>query len=127
MEFKKSVLALMLGSSIVLAACGGGDDAAEDTTDDATVEETETEAPATDEGTEETTASAGEEVYQQSCLSCHGGNLEGGFGPALDKAGAEYSKDEILDIIHNGKGQMPPNVVEGEEAEAVAAWLAEKK
>ncbi|WP_342669984.1 cytochrome c551 [Domibacillus iocasae] len=127
MEFKKSVLALMLGSSIMLAACGGGDDAAKDTADDATVEETETEAPATDEGTEETTASAGEEVYQQSCLSCHGGNLEGGFGPALDKAGAEYSKDEILDIIHNGKGQMPPNVVEGEEAEAVAAWLAEKK
>ncbi|OES46189.1 cytochrome C551 [Domibacillus iocasae] len=117
----------MLGSSIMLAACGGGDDAAKDTADDATVEETETEAPATDEGTEETTASAGEEVYQQSCLSCHGGNLEGGFGPALDKAGAEYSKDEILDIIHNGKGQMPPNVVEGEEAEAVAAWLAEKK
>jgi cytochrome c551 len=129
MEWKKSLLALMLGSSVALAACGGGEeeDAADNTAVEDTETETETEAPATDEGTEETTASAGEEVYQQSCLSCHGGNLEGGFGPALDKIGAEYSKDEILDIIHNGKGQMPANVVEGEEAEAVASWLAEKK
>ncbi|OLN24234.1 cytochrome C551 [Domibacillus antri] len=124
---KKTLLALLLGSSVALAACGG-DDAAEDTEN--AVEETE---EAVDETTEEgtndatTTAAAGEEVYQQSCLSCHGGNLEGGFGPALDKAGAKYSKDEILAIIENGQGQMPPNVVEGEEAEAVAAWLAEKK
>jgi cytochrome c551 len=127
MKWKKSLLAFMLGSSVALAACGGGEE--ENAANDAAVEETgtETEAPSTDEGTEETTASAGEEVYQQSCLSCHGENLEGGFGPALDNAGAEYSKDEILNIIHNGKGQMPPNVVEGEDAEAVAAWLAEKK
>ncbi|OMP65824.1 cytochrome c551 [Domibacillus epiphyticus] len=112
---KKSLLALLLGSSVALAACGG-----EEAADDAenTVEET---------GDGETTAAAGEEVYQQSCLSCHGGDLEGGFGPALDKAGGKFSEEEILSIIENGKGQMPAKVVEGEEAEAVAAWLAEKK
>ncbi len=119
MNMNKSLIALFLGSAVVLSACGGGEDASK--------EKTETEAPATDSGTEKTAVSAGEEVYQQNCLSCHGENLEGGFGPALDKIGSEYSEEEILHVIHNGKGQMPANVVEGEEAEAVAAWLAEKK
>lgn len=121
MEWKKSLLALMLGSSVALAACGGGE---EETTEDAATKE---QTPSTDEGTGETTASAGEEVYKQSCLSCHGGNLEGGFGPALDAVGSKLSEEEILGVIENGQGQMPPNVVEGEDAEAVAAWLAEKK
>lgn len=119
MKWKKSLLALMLGSSVALAACGGGEDAA--------VEETEEQTPSTDEGTGKTTASAGEEVYTQSCLSCHGENLEGAFGPELSNIGAKMSKEEILNVIENGQGQMPKNVVEGEEAEAVAAWLAEKK
>lgn len=144
MELKKSLLALILGSSVALAACGGGDDAAQDAEDtvDEAEQNTEEAIDEVEQGTEDavdeeaapeedagdaTTAAAGEEVYKQSCLSCHGGNLEGGFGPALDKTGANYSKEEILDIIHNGKGQMPANVVEGEDAEAVAAWLAEKK
>jgi cytochrome c551 len=134
---KKSLLALLLGSSVALAACGGGEDAAdntekavdetEQTTEKAVDETTKETEKAVDDAGDATTAAAGEEVYKQSCLSCHGGNLEGGFGPALDKAGAKYSKDEILEIIKNGKGQMPANVVEGEDAEAVASWLAEKK
>ncbi|WP_050179899.1 cytochrome c551 [Domibacillus robiginosus] len=121
MEWKKSLLALMLGSSLALAACGGGEE------EDAAVEKTEEQTPSTDEGTGETTVSAGEEVYQQSCLSCHGENLEGGFGPELSAIGSKMSEEEILSVIENGQGQMPPNVVEGEDAEAVAAWLAEKK
>ncbi|OKL36443.1 cytochrome c551 [Domibacillus mangrovi] len=131
---KKSLLALILGSSVALAACGGGNDAAKDTEKavDEVEQNTENAVDETEQKTENgvgetTTSAAGEEVYKQSCLSCHGGNLEGGFGPALDKVGAKYSKDEILDIIHNGKGQMPANVAEGADAEAVASWLAEKK
>lgn len=125
MELKKLWRALLLGSSLTLAACGGGEDAGEEATGDKAAEEEK--APATEQETKETTTSAGEEVYQQSCLSCHGENLEGGFGPALEKIGSQYSEEEILHIIHNGQGQMPANVVEGEDAEAVAAWLAEKK
>ena len=46
----------------------------------------------------------------------------------LMAVGGKYSKDEILDIIKNGKGGgMPAGVIQGEEAEMVAAWLAEKK
>ncbi|KAB7706497.1 c-type cytochrome [Bacillus aerolatus] len=114
MKFKKSLMALLIGSSMALAACGGGDgdDKANEGNNDA--------------GTE-TANARGEEVYKQSCLSCHGENLEGAVGPALDKVGADHSKDDILNIIKNGQGQMPPNVVEGADAEAVAEWLATKK
>jgi biotin synthase-like enzyme len=37
------------------------------------------------------------------------------------------SKEEILDIIENGKGGMPAGILKGEDAEAVASWLADKK
>jgi cytochrome c551 len=118
MNFKKSLLALLLGSSVALAACGGGEE--EDTAP-------ETDTNTTEEATETADAGAGQEVYNKSCLSCHGEKLEGGMGPALNNIGSKYSKDEILGVIKNGKGQMPPNVVEGADAEAVADWLASKK
>ncbi|GLY09290.1 cytochrome c551 [Bacillus badius] len=111
MEFKKSLMALLIGSSVALAACGGGDD----------------NAGKDNDGGKETASADGEQVYKQSCMSCHGEKLEGQVGPALDKIGSKYSKDEILNIVENGKGQMPPNVVKGDDAEAVAEWLATKK
>ncbi|WP_239587083.1 cytochrome c551 [Bacillus ectoiniformans] len=119
---KKSLLAILLGSSMALAACGGDEEAAPEEEKEPATEETTEEAPA-----ETADASAGQEVYNKSCMSCHGGNLEGGMGPALDKIGADKSKDDILGVIKNGQGQMPPNVVQGEDAEAVAEWLAAKK
>ncbi len=68
------------------------------------------------------------QAYQSSCASCHGGNLEGGFGPALDKIGAKMSKDEISDIIKNGVGSMPPQKnVSDSDRESLAEWLAEQK
>ncbi|WP_420541711.1 MULTISPECIES: c-type cytochrome [Guptibacillus] len=69
-----------------------------------------------------------EKVFAQNCASCHGENLGGGAGPALEAVGGKYSKDEILEIIKNGKsGGMPAGVIQGEEAEMVATWLSEKK
>ncbi|QQZ10303.1 cytochrome c551 [Heyndrickxia vini] len=76
------------------------------------------------------TASAGdaEKIFSQNCSSCHGGNLEGGVGPDLTKVGAKYNKDQILDIIKNGKkGGMPAGVIKGDDADKVATWLSEKK
>ncbi|KMY56270.1 MULTISPECIES: cytochrome c551 [Bacillaceae] len=113
MEFKKSLMALLIGSSVALAACGGGNDNADKGNNE--------------DGGKETASAQGEQVYKQNCLSCHGENLEGQVGPALDKIGSKYSKDEILNIVKNGKGQMPPNIVQGADAEAVADWLATKK
>ncbi|TKD70157.1 cytochrome c550 [Pseudalkalibacillus hwajinpoensis] len=77
---------------------------------------------------EQAEAAAPEEIYAQNCASCHGGDLGGQVGPALTAVGGKYSKDEILGIIKNGKGSgMPAGLIEGEQAEAVAKWLSEKK
>ncbi|GAB6931738.1 c-type cytochrome [Calditerricola satsumensis] len=66
-------------------------------------------------------------TYRQACASCHGANLEGSVGPNLQKVGAKYSKEQILSIIQNGRGQMPGGLVKGDEAENLAAWLADRK
>ncbi|MFY7869294.1 MAG: c-type cytochrome, partial [Exiguobacterium sp.] len=59
---------------------------------------------------------------------CHGANLEGMSGPSLEQVGARLSAEEIENVIRNGQGAMPANVIEkDEEITAVAAWLAEKK
>ncbi len=68
-----------------------------------------------------------EKIYAANCSSCHGGNLQGGAGPKLDDIGTRLSKDDILLVIQNGKGFMGANIIKGEEADAVAAWLADKK
>ncbi|MDN7244437.1 cytochrome c [Planococcus shenhongbingii] len=113
---KKQLMALLFGSALVLGACGGGGDEAAppaDTPDSA--------------GTEETSVDP-EQVVQQNCISCHGENLEGaGNFPALNNVGARLSEEEIRGVIENGKGAMPAGIIEGEEADAVAKWLSEKK
>lgn len=69
-----------------------------------------------------------EKIVQQSCISCHGNNLEGSVGPNLTKIGSELSKDQILDILKNGKsGGMPAGLITGADAEAVAQYLSQKK
>ncbi|PLT31088.1 cytochrome c551 [Peribacillus deserti] len=106
---KRKFAMLLLGTSLALAACGNDNSGEKDSKDAGSV------------------ASSGEKLYQKNCSSCHGGNLEGGFGPKLTNVGATYSEDEIGNIIKNGKGQMPPNIVKGDDAKAVADWLAGKK
>lgn len=72
-------------------------------------------------------AAKAEALYNQSCAACHGQNLEGTVGPNLQTVGSRLSKDEILDILQNGRGTMPGGLVKGEDAETLAAWLADKK
>ncbi|MFJ7738207.1 cytochrome c551 [Lysinibacillus sp. NPDC097287] len=107
---KKAMLTLVFGSAIFLAACGGGDD--KDTADKGA-----------------TTTPDGEEIAMKSCVSCHGGELQGmGNTPALNDLGSRLSEAEILDIINNGTDKgMPGGLVKGADAEAVAAWLATQK
>lgn len=76
------------------------------------------------------TASSGAEpdkVFQQSCASCHGNNLQGQVGPNLQKVGSKYDKEKIEDIILNGRGSMPAGIVQGEDATKLAEWLSQKK
>lgn len=93
-------------------------------------EEMAAEEEQTEEGGGET-ASGGEfdpeAHYQASCIGCHGSSYEGGAGPALTGVGDKLSQEEIADVLVNGRGAMPPGLVPQENAEAMAAWLAEIK
>lgn len=68
-----------------------------------------------------------EGMYKASCASCHGQNLEGGVGLPLDKIGSKLSAEEIVAVVANGQGTMPPNLADPATAEQIAGWLAEHK
>ena len=112
----KKLLALVFGAGLVLAACGGGDDNAN--TDTSTDSDTTTQTASVD----------AEKIVSAKCITCHGQNLEGqGNFPALNNVGSRLSQDEILNVINNGQGAMPGGIISGEDAQAVAEWLAAKK
>ena len=110
---KKWMMAIGLGAMLTLGACGGGDEG----------------KTSSDGDSDSNTASVdAEAVFAQNCAACHGQNLEGMSGPALTDVGSRLSADDIENIIRNGQGGMPANVIQDdEEITAVAAWLAEKK
>ncbi|GGF31419.1 hypothetical protein GCM10010954_33270 [Halobacillus andaensis] len=117
---KKLLWAALLSLVFILGACGGGGDEEGENGGD-----TETEESANEEnGSGDVDVAAAEQVYEQSCASCHGGDLEGNVGPALNEIGSKYSAEEIQDIIHNGKGSMQAQNVEEGDAELVANWLS---
>jgi mono/diheme cytochrome c family protein len=71
----------------------------------------------------------GQELFGQRCKQCHtlaAANANGKIGPNLDELQPE--KGLVLDAIKNGRargnGQMPAAIVEGEDAEAVAQFVA---
>ncbi|WP_181347278.1 cytochrome c551 [Thalassobacillus sp. CUG 92003] len=123
---KKKLLAMLFGTTLVLGACGGGGDenGSEEPADEGGGSETEEPA---DEGDGEVDTAAAEEAFQQNCASCHGSDLSGQAGPSLQEVGSEYSQEDILGIIQNGKGSMPSGQASGEDAELIASWLATKK
>lgn len=53
-------------------------------------------------------ARMGRTVYEQSCQGCHGANLKGDRGPAVDKAVATLGADSVRNIVAKGQGGMPP-------------------
>jgi mono/diheme cytochrome c family protein len=81
--------------------------------------------------TEELTAQQeeGKTLFVAACKTCH--NLDavqanGVTGPDLDELGG-LDKERVLEAIRNGgsgQGRMPARLLENEEAEAVAAYVA---
>jgi polyvinyl alcohol dehydrogenase (cytochrome) len=52
-------------------------------------------------------ATSGEAVYRESCATCHGGSGEGGSGPSLVGVDDRLSRAEHIDIVREGRGNMP--------------------
>lgn len=74
-------------------------------------------------------ANAAQALYKQSCMSCHGTDLQGGVGPNLQKIGGKLSAEQIYKQIENGSGVMPAfkSQLKNETVANLARWLAEKK
>ena len=72
----------------------------------------------------------GRQLFRQTCASCHSlaaANARGVTGPNLDEIG-QVTKDRItkaIEIGGTGQGRMPPELLQGEDAELVGEYLAE--
>ncbi|CAM3720307.1 menaquinol-cytochrome c reductase cytochrome b/c subunit [Alkalicoccus chagannorensis] len=69
----------------------------------------------------------GYEIYQSqdSCIGCHGGDMQGGAaGPSVFES--DYDEEEIIDLIQNGIGEMPADQFDGsdEELQILAEYIA---
>lgn len=79
--------------------------------------------------------SPGAAVFQTSgCMNCHSLNGKGGnIGPALDRVGQQYTKEEFEHLIRNPKSvnpdaAMPPQTqLSDQELEEVATFLSNLK
>ena len=79
------------------------------------------------ESQEAATPTAGAEIYESKCATCHGDHRAGkppAF-PALAGVASRLSAQEIQDRIHQGKGLMPgfPGLA-GKELDGLVAYLA---
>ena len=68
------------------------------------------EPPVGSDGQTDPVLSIGREVYQSSCVQCHGGDGGGGRGPKLSDGVVVEAYPNIADeiaVVANGKGGMP--------------------
>lgn len=64
-------------------------------------------------------------MEKQTCLTCHGENLQGGpAAPALTEV--KLSPEEIADVAKNGQGNMPAGIFKGtdEELKTLSEFIA---
>lgn len=52
-------------------------------------------------------ARMGRTVYEQSCQVCHGADLKGDRGPAVDTSVAALGADAVRTVVSKGRGGMP--------------------
>jgi mono/diheme cytochrome c family protein len=71
----------------------------------------------------------GRELFSQNCKNCHtlaAANATARVGPNLDELRPPYAlvADAIKKGRANGNGNMPASIIQGEDAEAVAQFVA---
>ena len=75
---------------------------------------------------EQQAAADGKQLFSDTCGGCHtlkAAGTNGQVGPVLDEV--KPNEDVVLTAIQQGPGTMPENLLEGEEAEAVAKYVAD--
>jgi mono/diheme cytochrome c family protein len=76
-----------------------------------------------------TAAQGGKQLFKQTCASCHNldaVNARGVTGPDLDEIG-QVTKQRVLNAVRiggTGDKRMPAGLLTGENADAVAAYVA---
>ena len=113
-----------MATALAFAGCGGDD---EPPGTGASGDQTETAAPPeTTGGGGEQAAAEGKQLFTDTCGGCHtlaDAGTDGQVGPVLDEVRPD--KDRVLAAIESGPGTMPPNLLEGEQADAVATYVSE--
>lgn len=67
---------------------------------------------------------AGVKVFAEHCAICHGDNREGTTAaPALVGVGGRLNAAQVTELIHKGKGRMPPADIQGHRLEALLRFL----
>ncbi len=106
----------MVTVALFAAGCGGGEEE-EATPTPAAAEETAVPA----DGAQ----TAGRDQFTTTCGGCHtlqDAGTNGQVGPNLDEV--QPSPQQVLSAIESGPGQMPENLLQGEDAQQVAAYVA---
>jgi quinoprotein glucose dehydrogenase len=68
---------------------------------------------------------AGAKVYARRCAICHGEQRQGnlpGFPPLMN-VGARLNAQQVSELVHNGKGRMPGQPVQGADLAALLRYL----
>ena len=75
-----------------------------------------------------TELSTGKDVYEARCSACHGPNLEGRVGPALDadRSSATMPDSYWIQTITMGKGSMPAQRLSDNEVKLVIDYIKSK-
>ncbi len=78
-----------------------------------------------DNSTTNTVKSAGQNIFEQNCTSCHGSDGKLGVLGAKDLSISTMDKPQMIDIIKNGKSTMTPfgTMLNQEQLDAVADYV----
>jgi cytochrome c551 len=114
---------LALAAALLAAGCGGGDGDGADT--DAGNGAGDTGAQ-TDGDAVDGDYGEARRLFISSCGGCHtlsDADTSGAVGPNLD--GTSLGEEDIRSIIDSGRGAMPGGLLRGEQADSVAAYVAD--
>jgi cytochrome c551 len=105
-------IALLLSLTLALA-CGDKSDDTGSSTD-----------TSSDGGSDGASGLDGASLYSSNCSGCHGSDgTNGSGGPSLADEVPGKSDAELIEIMQNGEGSMPPIGVADDEAQAIVDYL----